>query len=122
MAARSVKVNLINNSPTDFYHDSDGLEHGDWITYSEDGAFFMADPVEGNGGTGYFESESDGVMTGTQGWATYTSSFGEKFTVKWDNPYSGGNSYSCSIDPAYKISHKGGGGDNAEVTFTIELA
>lgn len=125
MAARSVKVNVVNNSKYIFYHNSDGLNHGVWVTYQgpySTGPFQFAKEIDADGGTGYFASESDGVMTGTQGWAAFQDMAGQQITFHWDNPWDGANSYSAPCFSGVKVSHTSGHGDNAEVTFTIENA
>ena len=71
-----------------------------------------------------WESESQGFMTGTQGYVVYTMLDGSTtVTINWDNPYWGSNEYSIVIDGLHKSnysgSYDGGSGDNATVNFTL---
>ena len=120
MAARSVKVSVINNSSNPLVDPKGELDHGSWVTWEGD-PFFYAQTLD----TGYWISESDGVMTGTQGKATYACLYGldlKYVTFYWDNPWDGENSYSADFPSSLKVTHTSGHGDNAEVTFTVEDA
>jgi hypothetical protein len=64
----------------------------------------------------FWMSESNGILTGTEGSVRYGSSFGD-VTIYWDNPYIGGNSYSCTVPAFFTCAILGGGGNNASVTF-----
>jgi hypothetical protein len=66
-------------------------------------------------------SQSDGVWTGTQGEVNLVvqSDPSSIVTISWDNPFYGGNSFSGTAPPPYKLSYQGGGGDNAVVVFTL---
>lgn len=67
------------------------------------------------GGTCFHASESCGIFTGTEGKAWYNYN-GHIISLHWNNPFVGGNSYSCSWPNCYI---QGGNGNNAEVTFLI---
>lgn len=75
--------------------------------------------------TATWASESDGMMTGTEGQATYIIEAGENTTVtcKWDNPYVGGNSYGCTTSDSskYTAGHdESSGGNNATVVMHVK--
>jgi len=121
MAARSVHVIFDNHTKHNLLKQNDVLAHGEWTTRPPD--------VIGN--RGEWESESDGVLTGTEGSARYNivdldDNVLGSFDVHWDDPFVGSNSYSHSVTPAgdtngsgFSIGHIGGGGDNATVTFVL---
>jgi hypothetical protein len=121
-ASRSVHIVLVNNTPFNLYRERGHLDHGVWASHTP----------EVIGDYGEWASESNGFLTGTEGWATYRiidfdNHLVGKVTVRWDNPYAGSNSYSESVTPngwthsdGYSIGHFGGGGNNARVTFRLE--
>lgn len=98
------------------------LDHGEWTT----------EPPTIMGNAGEWESESDGILTGTEGSATFQIETDTGVSVgevrfDWDNPAAGANSYRETLSPAatndnedgFSAGHKGGGGDNARVTFVL---
>ncbi|MEJ8640598.1 hypothetical protein WKI68_02400 [Streptomyces sp. MS1.HAVA.3] len=97
-------MTLTNNSGKLLARDGSWLHWGVW----SDGLLppSMVQP----GITAKWASESEGVMTGTEGSVTYSMA-GEsnKVTVYWNNPYVGGNGYSCSVPSGYTCSRSGGG-------------
>ncbi|MER8042109.1 Crystal protein ET79 [Streptomyces sp. NPDC094032] len=113
-AARSTTVTLTNNSGKLLVRDGSWLGWGIW----SDGMLppSMVQP----GVTAKWASESEGLMTGTEGQVTFTMT-GEsnKVTVYWNNPYVGSNSYSCSVPSGYTCTRSGGGGDNASASFNV---
>jgi hypothetical protein len=72
----------------------------------------------------YWGTESNGFMTGTSGAVMYDMDNGENFTVKWNNPYVGSNTYTFSGTAlgtgGFKIVRSGGSGNNAQVTLTLQ--
>jgi hypothetical protein len=66
-------------------------------------------------------SESDGLMTGTQGAVTYSLGAGGTVTLNWDNPYAGSNEYSSSVPAGFSCPYSGGDEDNTNVTFTLRM-
>jgi hypothetical protein len=100
------------------------LDHGEW----SDGQS-PPDSVPAGAGNGYqfgvvsFQAESDGVLTGDEGYATYCLSDNTCFKIYFDNPQTEGNSYSCGITgPAalsYTCDWTDGAGNNAALTFTL---
>jgi Bacterial tandem repeat domain 1 len=121
MAARSVHVIFDNRTKHNLLKQNDVLAHGEWKTR----------PPGVIGDRGEWESESDGVLTGTEGSTRYNivdldDNVLGSFDVHWDDPFSGSNSYSQSVTPAgdtsgagFSIGHIGGGGENATVTFVL---
>lgn len=94
------------------------LEHGMWTEglEPESGSLLLesTDLV--------LQSESDGVVTGTEGVVLLTAALPEArpFEFTWDNPAVGANEYSVRRVPSgLDAWYDGGGGDNASVTVTI---
>jgi hypothetical protein len=115
-AARSVNVRVLNRTDFNLYRQGANLSHGVWGQRTP-GII---------GDEGRWASESNGVMTGTAGWAQYrlVDFDGEVqawVTVEWSNPYAGSNSYRASVTrgSGYSIGYYGGHGDNAGVTFVL---
>ena len=111
--SRSTKVTIENKLAHDLVLGGSSLDHGIW-TQS------LSPPnVIAAGATGIFQAESAGVMTGDQGYAKYSiANVGDAaYTFKFDNPFSGSNSYDCSAPTGYSYNQTGGGGNNAEVTW-----
>ncbi len=117
MSSRSTTVKLINNTPATLKLTNAKLSHGVWSQN-----MYPPETINGNS-DGIWMSESDGFMTGTEGTVTYALPNGAgNVVIHWDNPYVGSNSYSDSVPSGYQISRSGGGGDNATVTFTLEVS
>ncbi len=112
MSARSVTMQIVNKTAVELNRTNASLSHGEWSSNR-----YPQSSIGGNTKSALFESQSDGFLTGTQG----TVSYGD-FTFNWDDPYSGGNSFSYSVPPAYKCSQSVSGDDNATVIWTIENA
>ncbi|MFI9230598.1 hypothetical protein [Streptomyces rimosus] len=88
------------------------LTHGEWQANS-----YPAEVI-GAWSSAAWQSQSDGFATGTEGEAVYVTSFGEVY-VKWNNPYVGSNSYTCTASGGHSCERSGGSGNNASVTFTV---
>ena len=116
MSARSATIKLQNKTKSKLSLTGAKLSHGVWSENQ-----YPPESIEA-GGSGTWESESDGFMTGTQGSASYHLVDSGTVTVSWDNPYAGSNSYSDSAPKGFTISRTGGSGDNAVVTFTLTPA
>jgi hypothetical protein len=111
-AARSTKVTLINYTEKKLRKVESRLLHGIWTTEPPR----KVDPHD----TAQWESESNGIMTGTEGWVEYeVGNDTEVARIHWNNPYIGKNTYSHSEPAGVQIEYKGGVGDNASVTFSI---
>src|SRR5215208_2488493 len=118
MAARSTHVILKNRTRMNLNKVDDSLDHGIWVER----------PPRIIGDRGEWESESDGVLTGTEGRTTYKIDGGGEIRLHWDNPFVGSNSYHESVAPqaapsgvggGFSVLHRGGGGDNATVEFIL---
>jgi hypothetical protein len=118
-ASRSVTVNFVNSSDVALIGASGSLSHGIWThqppTRIEAGA------------TVSWESESSGVLTGTEGEVTYQIETGPGQTAgtahfHWDNPFVGSNSYDEAVPVGYKADRTGGGGDNATVNWSFDCS
>lgn len=127
MAARSTAVTFTNSTHnTLLIKVGEYLAHGEWST----------EPPQaiGPGIQVQWGSESNGFLTGTEGWVRYypvpanTDSIGipspapdaATIYIYWDNPYVGSNSYDKAAPSPYQVSQQGdGSGDNAAVTFAL---
>ncbi|MFD8785380.1 Crystal protein ET79 [Kitasatospora sp. NPDC059599] len=113
-AVRSTFVTLQNRTPSVLERTSAVLDHGTWSEnlLPQDRVFPMDN--------GRWQSESNGLMTGTEGRAVYNMFNVGNVEIWWDNPYVGSNKYSCTVPQGYTCSQDGGSGDNAFVTFTVQ--
>jgi hypothetical protein len=116
-AARSTNVTLVNQTGCDLNRTSEHLIHG---------AYSIVPPTLIRiGEQGIWRSRSKGIATGTEGRVTYRTSDCENRNLKqkdirmhWDNPFIGANSYDDNgTDPAFRVDHEGGSGNDANVTF-----
>lgn len=117
MAARSVFVNLVNRSDAVLVRTGRSLSHGIWT---------HEPPLRIEAGAKQtWESESNGVATGTEGEVTYDiqaipgQSEGTAH-FHWDDPFIDSNSYDESTPVLYKADRSGGDGDNATVDWTFD--
>jgi hypothetical protein len=120
-AARSTNVTLVNQTGCDLNRTAWHLSHGKWS---------IAPPsLIGPGEQVTWRSRSSGIATGTEGRVTYRTSDCENPDLKrkdirihWNNPFVGGNSYDYNgTDPAFRVPHTGGSGNQANVTFFAQL-
>jgi hypothetical protein len=116
MAARSTHITFNNRTDQQLIRTGAKLQHGIWTEQ-----LFPPESIEA-GSSGDWQSESDGLFTGTEGTAQYVLRDVGNVEVHWDNPYVGSNSYTNSAPKGYEIQRDGGSGDNAAVTFTIAVA
>src|SRR4051812_35681622 len=117
MAARSVHVTFTNKAEVALVSGGTSLLHGEWVTEPP----ARVEP----GQTVSWESESDGVATGTEGTAYYDVEgldVSSRSLFHWDNPFIGSNSYSQAYPETFKVSRSGGGGDNANVSWVFDDA
>lgn len=120
-AVRSTTVLLINSTGCDLNLVGYGLAHGMWTAEPPQ----YIDP----GTQASWASESNGFMTGTEGYARFTTSDcanpalrRKVVRVHWANPFLGSNSYDyAETDPAFTVPHNGGTGNNTSVTFTAKV-
>lgn len=121
-AARSVDVTYINRTDCDLILISKSLSHGIWTVEPPDG-FDIPPNFQGS-----WASESSGIFTGTEGYATFKTSdcdnrdHRHKNTyLHWDSPWSGSANYSASADQPVEVTYNGTPNSNAVVTFTAEI-
>ena len=125
MAQRSFSITVVNNTGRNWTRDIMELNGGVWSNNELETPPKDIPRVSLNGdgnvqsGMGFFESESDGVATGTEGFVDYNSDRGEKLHIYWDNPYVGGNSFNASV-PNLHLYWGDPGGNNANITLRIE--
>ena len=94
MAQRSVACTLKNESKHDLVLDRVELDHGIWSAAGQPPARVA------RGAEGRWESESNGVMTGTEGTAVYrVGDTGALLTIYWDNPFVGDNTFTQILFP-----------------------
>jgi hypothetical protein len=119
-AVRSTTVLLINSTGCDLNLAGYALAHGIWT---------MEPPQYIDPGTQVsWASESNGFMTGTEGYARFTTSDcanpalrRKVVRVHWANPFLGSSSYdSAETDPAFTVPYNGGTGNKTSVTFTAK--
>uniref|UniRef100_UPI0034146926 hypothetical protein n=1 Tax=Okeania sp. SIO2F4 TaxID=2607790 RepID=UPI0034146926 len=91
-----------------------GLEHGIW---SGEGNDTPPDTIESTS-TGSWQSESEGVATGTEGYVLYATSSGD-VRIHWDNPYIGSNGLNITVPNGYTYNHGDISGNNAHVTINF---
>lgn len=107
-----------------FYNDSDatlfktrqGLDHGIWTREPP----LQIPPLT----NANWESESDGVLTGTEGHVDYDIQLASgqgagTCHIYWDNPHIGSNDYDETTPETFRVRRIGGGGDNAVVRLTF---
>ncbi|MFD9356943.1 hypothetical protein [Streptomyces sp. NPDC060031] len=110
LAARSTHVRLVNLTDRHWTFGEASLSHGIWSSRLPE----VIAPYS----AGDWQSESNGVMTGTEGRATYSTANGP-VEVRWNNPFVGSNTYSCRVPAGYSCERFAGSGDNASVTFEV---
>ncbi len=118
-AARSVEVFLSNNTGCALKLVTARLDHGEW-TRQPPADIRVGRLVK-------WESESNGVATGTEGEADYVTQSCDvegnntkRLHLHWNNPFVGGNSYDAAgTDAAFHVNIVGGSGHHAGVQFTF---
>lgn len=119
MACRSVKCTLENKSDQGIKFHHGKLQWGIWA--KKPNSQVDASPpttMIPAGGTATWESESDGVMTGTEGWAIFWAEDGTVVELDWNNPFCGKNTYHHKEGGKEKPTN-GSAGSNSTVTFTF---
>ncbi|KAM7192958.1 hypothetical protein V8F20_008628 [Naviculisporaceae sp. PSN 640] len=118
-AARSVEVALVNKTGHTLYWSDSGVSHGERKVTAPD--------TIKNDHTDRWMLESNGFMTGVEGWMNWNvgenASEGAVVKLEYNNPFSGSNKYNGYVtgDNAdrYEVTKNGGSGDNAQITFTV---
>lgn len=113
MASRSATVTFDNQTDHAMTRTTIKLSGGTW---TQD--HYPPETIPANG-SGTWQSESDGMMTGTEGYAQYHLEGAGTVEVSWDVPFAGSNSYSDSAPPGYTITKSGGDGNDARVQFIL---
>lgn len=118
-AARSVLSTVDNQTGRELSRQSEHLDHGIW-TENE----YPPEIIAANS-TKQYQAESQGFMTGTEGYSIYKIDDGLTVKFYFDNPYIGSNGYKTSVDGEgagdYDVSFSGGGGNNSRVTYTLKF-
>jgi hypothetical protein len=116
-AARSIQVRFTNKSDSKLKLVKSQLDHGCW---AEESTVSYAPPPEiSREQSILIESESCGILTGTEFHVAYQLHDGEEMEMIYDNPYAGSNSYNEVTPKGYTFTRTGGGGNNAELTVTF---
>jgi hypothetical protein len=120
-AFRSVDVSLINRTGCDLTKTGAGTDHG----------IFTSQPPEliEPDGQGFWASESNGFLTGTEGWTTFRTSDCDirdnrrkNIYVHWSSPWIGSANYSAEADSPVEVTYNGDTGNNSQVTFFATIA
>ena len=114
MSARSFYITLRNLTSLDLNRKDLGLEHGEW----GDGGKDVPPEYIPAGGVSRWGSESDGFMTGTEGFVAYNSSAGQ-VVFNWDDPYVGSNGFTVQVPAGYGKTISDYHGNNADVSVVI---
>lgn len=115
-SARSTGVRIFNQTSATLNLAHDQLGGGEWT------ADLAVPQSIAPQSRGVFMSESHGFMTGTSGYVRYSiSGSSEELKVSWNNPFSGSNTNSATIEngSTFKVSTEGGGGNNA--TYSVRV-
>jgi hypothetical protein len=113
-AQRSVTITLSNRTGYTLYRANWSLAHGVWSILPPDTVANHTRP--------YFQSESNGFATGTEGYIYYwIGNTGQWIWLYWDNPYIGSNSYNQYVSGGdFEIVRSGdGGGNHSGITFSV---
>lgn len=129
MAARSFGITVLNWTGTHWTRNGMSLDHGAW---SNNGGLVPAEHIppvfindDGDAAPGFvfFESESDGFSTGTEGNCDYNADNGAgNFSMFWDNPFIGGNRFSAQAPGNFHLFWGDPSGNNANLTIEIRKA
>jgi hypothetical protein len=116
-SSRSCGILFRNTSNRKLYVTGSGLSHGVWTTKAPIPTEIPAGKLVA------WMSESQGFMTGTQGWANFSFDPHTEWDVNinWNVPYVGQNSYDAKINnnSDFRITPRGGQGDNATFNITF---
>lgn len=114
-SARSVTVTVVNGTGVALSCAQAVLDGGEWANYPPDAL--------APGATSVFRTQSNGVMTGTEGTVKFAVAGSSSLvSARWENPYVGSNAYSCDAGPGFACKVDGGKGYDSSVTFTITRA
>jgi hypothetical protein len=105
-SARSFSITIVNRTNQTLPCVAATLDGGEWASMPPD--------TIAPDGTYSFRTQSNGIMTGTEGYA----SFGGGLRLHWNNPYIGSNDYSCTA-ATLKCSVRYSSGNDASLTLTL---
>lgn len=118
-AFREVAITFNNFTSSELKLRGSSLEHG----------IFNPGPPQtiSAGSVATWKAESDGILTGTEGYVWYVPATGDnldaEFQLYWDNPTVGSNSYSSTVknDPKklYTVTNAGTAGNSSSVSFSV---
>src|SRR4051794_5148970 len=115
MAARSTQIVFTNQTERPLGKLAQTLPYGVWRNAAEP-PFTIT-----TGETVWWESESDGALTGTEGTVRYgIGTFGAELTVHSDNPFVGRNTYDERASRGRTVVRTGGIGENTLVEYNLE--
>lgn len=114
MAARSVVIIFNNQTSQNLTLIAQGLSHGEWST--------SPPPSIGPNSSTTFEADSDGLFTGVQGSVTYQGTGSQTVNLVFDNPFVGSSSYSGNAALELALSTSVNGGNNATVTYNLNVS
>lgn len=124
MAARSFSITIQNWTGRQWQRSDVRLLHGEW---SQQGQLQPPDTInklhlndEGDARPGvvFFESESDGFATGTEGTVNYTTAEGTVI-LHWNNPFVGGNEFTARGPDQFAYFWGDPGGNDASIVLDI---
>lgn len=116
-ASRSIDITLVNKTDKVLHWSDSGLDHGERKVTAPDTIW----PER----KGRWMLESNGFMTGAEGWMNWRIDENGSAVVKleYNNPFTGSNGYSGWVagdgSERYVVDREGGSGDNAKVVFTV---
>lgn len=94
------------------------LSHGEWTNP------WQPPEIINPQSDGEWRSESNGVLTGTEGSIRFSIGNGQNKSVyvHWNNPYDGSNKYHQIVNSGFEIYKTGGIGDNTIVEFFLKTS
>ena len=125
MAARTFRVTILNNTTHVWDRDNFGLMAGIWSGTAIPSEHVPRFGFDGEGnpvpGVDWFQSDSDGILTGTEGFVDYlTQGIAGTLHIHWNNPFSGHNSFTASGPLQFNYFWGDPGGNDARITLRIE--
>lgn len=120
MGARSTRVVIVNQTPFPLKYGKARAPHGVWST----GVPQLIAPFD----YGQWQTDSKGFLTGTEASAIYhVTQPGRRaplatFSVRWMNPFDGGNKYQVAASAGFAVDRIGGEGNHTTVFFFLRGA
>ena len=110
-SSRSVKIFVTNSTSKAITCGRAVLDGGEWASYPPNAI--------APGSTESWRTQSNGMMTGTEGNATFIVAGAGELSIRWNNPYWGSNDYSCTAPAGYGCTRTGGSGNDSTITVTL---